>query len=77
VNIAAAFDIKRRDVLPLYVSACRFDSAWFGRVFNVVDGDLSDYRPADGYTGSIIGLRFKLPHGINYTSEDRAAFCID
>ena len=47
-----------------------------GRVLNVVDGDLSDYRPADGYTGSIIGLRFKLPHGINYTSEDRSAFCI-
>jgi hypothetical protein len=77
VNVAAAFDIKRRDVLPLYVSACKFNSAWFGRVFNVVDGDLSDYRPDDGYNGSIIGLRFKLPHGINYTSEDRAAFCID
>jgi hypothetical protein len=77
VNVAAAFDIKRKDVLPLYVSACRFDSAWFGRVLNVVDGDLSDYRPDDGYNGSIIGLRFKLPHGINYTAEDRAAFCID
>ena len=77
VNVAAAFNIKRKDVLPLYVSGSRFDSAWFGRVLTVVDGDLSDYRPADGYHGSIIGLRFKLPHGINYTPEDRAAFCID
>lgn len=76
INVAAAFDIKKRDVLPLYVSASRFDSAWYGRVFNVIDGDLTDFRPSDGYTGSIIGLRFKLPHGINYNEADKQAFCI-
>lgn len=77
VNVAAAFNIKRSDVLPLYVSASRFDSAWYGRVFNVVDGDLTDYRPGDGYNGQIIGLRFKLPHGAQWTAEQQEAFCMD
>lgn len=76
VNVAAAFNIKRADVLPLYVSAGHFGPAWHGRVFNVVDGDLTDFRPDDGYNGQIIGLRFKLPHGINYTDADKQAFCI-
>jgi len=77
VNVAAAFNIKKRDVLPLYVSSSRFDSAWYGRVFNVIDGDLTDFRPDDGYTGSIIGLRFKLPHGVKYSEQDKEAFCLD
>ncbi len=77
INVAAAFNIKKRDVLPLYVSASRFDSAWYGRVFNVIDGDLTDFRPDDGYTGSIIGLRFKLPHGVKYSEQDKEAFCLD
>lgn len=76
VNVAAAFNIKRSDVLPLYVSASRFDSAWYGRVFSVVDGDLTDYRPDDGYNGQIIGLRFKLPHGVKWTESERDAFCL-
>lgn len=77
INVAAAFNIKKRDVLPLYVSASRFDSAWYGRVFNVIDGDLTDFRPDDGYAGSIIGLRFKLPHGVKYSEQDKEAFCLD
>jgi hypothetical protein len=77
INVAAAFNIKKRDVLPLYVSASRFDSAWHGRVFNVIDGDLTDFRPDDGYTGSIIGLRFKLPHGVKYSEQDKESFCLD
>jgi len=77
VNVAAAFNIKKGDILPLYVSASRFDSALYGRVFNVVDGDLTDYRPADGYNGEIIGLRFKLPHGLKWSESEREAFCMD
>ena len=69
VNVAAAFDIKRGKPLPSKV--------YFGnRSLRVVDGDLSDYRPSDPQGGVIVGLRFKLPHGINYTADDRAAFCI-
>jgi hypothetical protein len=69
INVAAAFNIKRGGKLPptAYIA---------NRSFRVVDGDKSDFRPNDpaGYT--IIGLRFKLPHGIKYTPEERAAFCI-
>jgi hypothetical protein len=69
LNVAAAFNIKRGGKLP--------SLAYIGQQkFAVVDGDKSDFRPNDpaGYT--IIGLRFKLPHGIKYTNEERAAFCI-
>ena len=69
VNVAAAFNLKKGQTLPPTNSA-------LGRSFKVVDGDLTDYRPSDpkGYT--IIGLRFKLPHGINYTAAQKMAFCI-
>jgi len=76
VNVAAAFNIKRHDVLPLYVSASHFDSAWHGRILSVYDGDLTDYRPDDGYNGAIIGLRFKLPHGMKWTQSERDSFCM-
>lgn len=83
VNVAAAFNLKKKQELPAYISCKAFyggDSSFAGRVFNVQDGDLSDYRPNDQYGGenggSIIGLRFKLPHGVNYTAEEKAAFCI-
>jgi hypothetical protein len=69
VNVAAAFNLKKGQTLPPTNSA-------LGRSFKVVDGDLTDYRPSDpkGYT--IIGLRFKLPHGIKYTAAEKMAFCI-
>ena len=81
VNLAAAFNLKRGQALPVEISANGLDlpsSATFhpGAVLPVVDGDLTDYRPADPAMGAIIGLRFKLPHGINYTAAEKMAFCI-
>jgi hypothetical protein len=69
VNVAAAFNIKKGQPLPptAYIA---------NRSFKVVDGDLSDFRPSDPKGYKIIGLRFKLPHGIKYTQAERMAFCI-
>ena len=69
VNVAAAFNIKRGQSLP---SSWMFQST----IREVIDGDLTDYRPDDGYKGAIVGLRFKLPHGVNWTPEQRDAFCL-
>lgn len=70
VNIAAAFNIKKGRPLPpvAYIA---------NRGLRVVDGDLTDYRPGDPKGCSIIGLRFKLPHGITYSASERDAFCLD
>jgi len=77
VNVAAAFNIRKGQDLPHYVSAAPFyPDAKEGEVLAVYDGDLSDYRPGDPSYGTIIGLRFKLPHGINYTDADKQAFCL-
>jgi hypothetical protein len=81
VNLAAAFNLKRGQSLPVEISANGLNlpsSAVFhpGSVLPVLDGDLTDYRPADPAMGAIIGLRFKLPHGINYTAAEKMAFCI-
>lgn len=79
VNVAAAFDIKRGQELPQYVNAARLfgnDPKFAGKVLYVQDGDLTDFRPSDTFGGSIIGLRFKLPHGIPYTDDEKRAFCI-
>lgn len=80
VNVAAAFNIKKGQELPQYVDCSRFDflpsDSMTGRVFAVLDGDLTDFRPSDTSGGHIVGLRFKLPHGINYTDADKQAFCI-
>jgi hypothetical protein len=69
VNVAAAFNIKKGQPLPptAYIA---------NRSFKVVDGDLSDFRPSDPKGYKIIGLRFKLPHGIKYTQAEKKAFCI-
>jgi hypothetical protein len=61
--------------LPLYIGASSILGDASG-VLAVQDGDLTDYRPSDIPGGSIIGLRFKLPHGTPYTAADKAAFCI-
>lgn len=80
VNVAAAFNLKKGQDLPHYVDCTRFDflptDKMTGRVFGVYDGDLSDFRPGDVGGGNIIGLRFKLPHGIKYTEAEKMAFCI-
>lgn len=80
VNIAAAFSIKRGQDLPQYVDCSRFDflpsDRMTGRVLAVLDGDLTDFRPSDVSGGHIVGLRFKLPHGITYTAADKESFCI-
>lgn len=69
VNVAAAFNIKRGKKLPghwMFQSTIR----------EVIDGDLSDFRPSDKSGGNIVGLRFKLPHGIKWTESERDAFCL-
>lgn len=69
VNVAAAFNLKKGQPLPKFIR-------YQGRKFWVEDGDLTDYRPGDPQGYRIIGLRFKLPHGINYSEPDKQAFCI-
>jgi hypothetical protein len=79
VNIAAAFNLKRGESLPLYINAAAIfgaDPAYTGRVMYVQDGDRTDYRPADAQGGSIIGLRFKLPHGLKYSEAEKMSFCM-
>jgi hypothetical protein len=69
VNVAAAFNVKKSQDLPRF--------AYLGnRKLNVVDGDLTDYRPSDPDGYNIVGLRFKLPHGLAYSDAERQAFCI-
>jgi hypothetical protein len=79
INVAAAFNLKRGQQLPPFVDATAFNllltDQQTGRLLPVYDGDLSDFRPLDP-TGWIVGLRFKLPHGISYTNADKQAFCI-
>ena len=69
INVAAAFNIKKGHSLPPTASG-------LGRSFKVVDGDLTDYRPSDPKGYHIVGLRFKLPHGIKYTPQEKLAFCM-
>ena len=77
VQVAAAFNIKRNQPLPSYVFAGKLISQFDdGMPLIVYDGDQSDYRPGDPTDCSIIGLRFKLPHGIKYTDAEKMAFCI-
>lgn len=69
VNVAAAFNVKKGQDLP---------KSWMlqSTVRTVIDGDRSDYRPADSHGGHIVGLRFKLPHGVQWTADQRDAFCL-
>lgn len=69
INVAAAFNVKRGQELPSFAYIQN-------RKFAVVDGDLSDYRPGDPQGYKVIGLRFKLPHGIKYSQAERDAFCL-
>jgi hypothetical protein len=76
VNIAAAFNIKKGKTLEFNASSADKIKRWLGAVPIIVDGDLTDYRPSDPKGGVIVGLRFKLPHGIKYTDAEKLAFCI-
>jgi hypothetical protein len=69
VNVAAAFNVKKGKPLPTFAYLCN-------RSLKVVDGDFTDYRPSDPDGHRIVGLRFKLPHGIPYSAADRDAFCL-
>jgi len=75
VNIAAAFNIKRGQALP---SVLEFGGPLYLSL-PIVDGDLTDYRPADP-AGVIVGLRYKLPVGspMGPIEKDlfKRAFCI-
>lgn len=73
VNVAAAFNLKRNR--PLF-KTLEGDNALSAHSLPISDGDLTDYRPSDPKGGHIVGLRFKLPHGINYTPAQKMAFCI-
>jgi hypothetical protein len=80
VNVAAAFSVKRGQSLPDCIDGTRFNlpqkCLFTGGVLAVLDGDLTDHRPSDTSGGHIVGLRFKLPHGIKYSESDKQAFCI-
>jgi hypothetical protein len=69
VNIAAAFNVKRSQPLPTNIEL-------FNKSLKVTDGDLTDFRPSDPIGSTIVGLRFKLPHGIKYTQAEKEAFCL-
>ena len=73
VNVAAAFNLKRNR--PLF-QTLEGDNVLSAQSLPITDGDLTDYRPSDPKGGHIIGLRFKLPHGIKYTPAQEMAFCI-
>lgn len=75
VKIAAAFNIKKGQPLPAIVKFGQ-DVHFGDRILSVYDGDLSDFRPSDPPECAIVGLRFKLPHGINYSQAEKMAFCI-
>lgn len=69
VNVAAAFNVKRGQPLPNFVH-------YQNRKFWVVDGDLTDFRPSDHQGFRIVGLRFKLPHGVKWSESERNSFCM-
>ena len=68
LNLAAAFNIKRSELLPETVTL-------HGLKFKVLDGDVTDYRPQDASQGThIVGLRLKRVPGM--TPEQIKEFCI-
>ncbi len=75
INVAAAFNVKRGQTLPSVLESGSL--ADFS--LPIVDGDLTDYRPADP-AGVIVGLRYKLPVGSTMGPIERdlfkRAFCM-
>jgi hypothetical protein len=65
-NVAVVFSTLRGKKLPTKLAG-----------YNVIDGDLTDYRPSDG-KGVIVGLRFKLIAGKeNQKNALQSVFIID
>ena len=76
VNVAAAFNLKKGQDLPTLAEVSTIVGGNSLTFLPVCDGDLTDFRPSDPTGGHIIGLRFKLPHGIAYTDAEKSAFCM-
>ena len=76
INLAAAFNVKRGQPLAFTGDAAAAIKRLLGAVPLIVDGDLTDYRPADPKGGVVVGLRFKRPHGAPWSETEKAAFCI-
>ena len=75
VNIAAAFNLKKSQTLPAVLES----GGLVDFSLPIVDGDSTDYRPADP-AGVIVGLRYKLPIGSNMGPVEKdlfkRAFCM-
>ena len=71
LNVAApVYGIKRSESVPDSITAPN------GQTYTTIDGDVTDFRRSDGWTGSprIVALRLKRTPG--QTEEKAKAFCI-
>jgi hypothetical protein len=71
LNVAApVYGIKRSEPVPATITAPN------GSTYATIDGDVTDFRRSDGWTGSprIVALRLKRTPG--QTEEKAKAFCI-
>ena len=75
VNIAAAFNLKKSQTLPAILES----GGLVDFSLPIVDGDSTDYRPADP-AGVIVGLHYKHPLGLKMGPVEKdlfkRAFCI-
>ena len=68
LNYACAFNLKKSQNLPK-------NFTYKGIKLNVIDGDLTDYRPLDNNTKTnIVGLHFKIV--VNKDNAKKLNFCI-
>ena len=68
LNYAAAFNLKKSQDLPK-------NFTYKGIKLNVIDGDITDYRPLDNNNKTnIVGLHFKIV--VNKDNEKKLDFCI-
>ena len=68
LNYAAAFNLKKSQPLPT-----KFE--YRGKSLNVIDGDITDFRPLDNSNKTnIVGLHFKIV--VNKDNAKKLEFCI-
>jgi len=68
LNYAAAFNLKKSQQLPT-----KFE--YRGKSLNVIDGDITDFRPLDNSNKTnIVGLHFKIV--VNKDNAKKLEFCI-
>ena len=68
LNYAAAFNLKKSQDLPKQFT-------YRGIKLNVIDGDITDYRPLDNNNKTnIVGLHFKIV--VNKDNAKKLDFCI-